>query len=436
MMMAATHDRVTVASFEPASADELRALQCERLRWTLQHSYKNVPSFRDKCDALQIHPADFTELSDLRRFPFSNKEDFRSNYPFGLFAVPMEQVARLHASSGTTGKPTIVGYTRNDLDAWAELCARSIAACGGKAGDKVHIAFGYGLFTGGLGAHYGAEALGATVIPVSSGRTERQVQLINDCRPDIIMGTPSYMLAIADEFEHEGMDPAGSSLKIGIFGAEPWSEAMRDRLQTRCGLQAFDLYGLSEVMGPGVAVECVGAPGGLTIWEDHFYPEIVDPETGATLADGEHGELVLTSLTKEALPIIRYRTHDLSRLQPGGLRGMRQMARVTSRCDDMMIIRGVNVFPSQIEEQILKQNELSANYQLIIRNRGELDQLTVRVERRPNTSDDRCRAVAEALQHDIKAYVGVSVLTDIVEPGGVPRSSGKALRVIDQRDNA
>jgi len=422
-------------SAHAASIDDLKALQLKRLRWTLQHTYKNVASFRDKCDALEIHPSEFKELSDLGRFPFSNKEDFRSHYPFGLFAVPMEQVARLHASSGTTGKPTIVGYTRNDLDTWAELCARSIAACGGKAGDKVHIAFGYGLFTGGLGAHYGAEALGATVIPVSSGQTERQVQLINDCTPDIIMGTPSYMLAIADEFEKEGMDPAGSSLRIGIFGAEPWSEAMRERLQSRCGLQAFDLYGLSEIIGPGVAVECADAPGGLTVWEDHFYPEIVDPETGATLPDGEYGELVFTSLTKEALPIVRYRTHDLSRLQPGGLRGMRQMARITSRCDDMMIIRGVNVFPSQIEEQVLKHDELTPHYQLILRSKGKLDQLTVRVERRPATPEGHCGALADELQHDIKAYVGVSVLADIVAPGGVPRSSGKAQRVIDQRGN-
>ena len=432
-MMAALNDRVSGASADASAIADLQALQLERLRWTLQHTYEDVVSFRDKCDAMDVHPSDFTELSDLGRFPFSTKEDFRNNYPFGLFAVPIDRVARLHASSGTTGKPTIVGYTRNDLDTWAELCARSIAACGGKAGDKVHIAFGYGLFTGGLGAHYGAEELGATVIPVSSGQTERQVQLINDCRPDIIMGTPSYMLAIADEFEREGLDAAGSSLKIGIFGAEPWSEAMRDRVQARCGLQAFDLYGLSEIIGPGVAVECIGAPGGLTVWEDHFYPEIVDPESGDTLPDGEYGELVFTSLTKEALPIIRYRTHDLSRLQPGGVRGMRQMARVTSRCDDMMIIRGVNVFPSQIEEQVLKQDELSPHYQLILRNQGRLDQLTVRVERRPATPEGNCGALAEELQHDIKAYVGVSVLTDVVEPGDVPRSSGKAQRVIDQR---
>lgn len=434
-MMAVRHDEVTNGLPDATSVDELQALQYRRLRRTLQHTYQNVKCFRDKCDDLEVHPTDFTDLSDLRRFPFSNKEDFRNNYPFGLFAVPMDEVARLHASSGTTGKPTIVGYTQNDLDTWAHICARSIAACGGKAGDKVHVAFGYGLFTGGLGAHYGAEALGATVIPVSSGRTERQVQLINDCQPDIIMCTPSYMLAIADEFEHEGLDPAETSLKIGIFGAEPWSEAMRDRLQLRCGIQAFDLYGLSEIIGPGVAVEGVGESGAMTVWEDHFYPEIVDPETGQVLPDGVYGELVLTSLTKEALPIIRYRTHDLSRLQPGGLRGMRQMNRVTSRCDDMMIIRGVNVFPSQIEEQVLKQHDLTAHYQLIIQNRGELDQLTVKVERRPTTSDEQCRAAVEALHHDIKAYVGVNVVMDIVEPGGMPRSSGKALRVIDQRDS-
>ncbi len=435
-MTAANLDRAGLAPCEDASVDGLRELQLTRLQWTLNHTYSNVQSFRDKCAAAEIHPSDLHALSDLRRFPFTSKEDFRDNYPFGLFAVPMERIARLHASSGTTGKPTVAGYTRNDIDTWADLCARSIRACGGKPGDRVHVAFGYGLFTGGLGAHYGAEALGATVIPVSGGRTERQVQLIQDFRPNIIMSTPSYMLNIADEFEREGLDPADSSLRIGIFGAEPWSEGMRERLQTRCGLQAFDLYGLSEMMGPGVAVECLGTTDGLTVWEDHFYPEIVDPETGETLPDGERGELVLTSLTKEGMPVIRYRTHDLSRLQPGGSRAMRRIARVTSRCDDMLIIRGVNVFPSQIEEQVLKQNELSPHYQLIICSRGELDHLTVRVERRPATPEKRGRALAEALRHDIRAYVGVSVAAEVVAPGGVPRSQGKALRVVDQRNQA
>ncbi len=426
------------ADLEPATAmsvDELRALQLTRLQWTLGHAYKNVSSFRDKCDAAEVYPSDLRDLSDLKHFPFGDKADFRDNYPFGLFAVPMEQIARLHASSGTTGKATIVGYTRKDIDTWASLCARSIRACGGRSGDRVHVAFGYGLFTGGLGVHYGAEALGATVIPVSSGRTERQVQLIRDCQPDIIMCTPSYLLNIADAFENAGLDPADSSLKIGILGAEPWSEAMRECLQERCGLRAFDHYGLSEIMGPGVAVECGNRSDGLTVWEDHFYPEIVDTETGEVLPEGEPGELVFTSLTKEALPVVRYRTRDLSRLQPGGSRAMRQIARVTSRSDDMLIVNGVNVFPSQIEEQVLKQSGLSPHYQLVITSRGPLDHLTVRAERRPTMSEKQSRTVAQSLRHDIRAYVGVSASAEVVEPGDIPRSKGKASRVIDQRKN-
>lgn len=428
--------RSDFAEFEPATAasvDELQALQLTRMQWTLDHAYKNVPSFRDKCDAKDVHPSDLHDLSDLMNFPFSNKSDFRDNYPYGLFAVPMEKVARIHASSGTTGKPTIVGYTRKDIDTWASLCARSIRACGGKAGDRVHVAFGYGLFTGGLGAHYGAEALGATVIPVSSGRTERQVQIIQDCQPDIIMCTPSYMLNIADEFEHEDLNPADSSLRIGIFGAEPWSEAMRERLQERCGLRALDHYGLSEIMGPGVAVECGDPSEGLTVWEDHFYPEIVDPETGEVLPDGEPGELVFTSLTKEALPIIRYRTRDLSRLHSGGSCAMRRMARVTSRSDDMLIISGVNVFPSQIEEQVLKQSGLTPHYQLIISSHGQLDHLSVRVERKSTASVEQVSQLVETLRHEIRSYVGVNASVEVLGPGEIPRSHGKARRVIDQR---
>ena len=434
MMTAANLERDSAAPFENESVDELRALQLSRLQWTLNHTYANVQSFRDKCDALEVHPADLRALSDLRHFPFTDKQDFRDNYPFGLFAVPLERIARLHASSGTTGQPTVAGYTRSDIDTWADLCARSIRACGGRRGDRVHVAFGYGLFTGGLGAHYGAEALGATVIPVSSGRTERQVQLIRDFCPNIIMCTPSYMLNIAEEFERQGLDPAATSLKIGIFGAEPWSEAMRERLHTWCGLQAFDLYGLAEIIGPGVAVECLDTAAGLTVWEDHFYPEIVDPGSGENLADGEPGELVLTSLTKEGMPVIRYRTHDLSKLLPGESRALRRIARITSRCDDMLIIRGTNVFPSQIEEQVLKQSELSPHYQLIVTRRGELDHLTVRVERRAATTEQRGRALAQALTQDIRAYVGISVSAAVVEPGTVPRSQGKAIRVIDQRN--
>ncbi|HZD51402.1 MAG TPA: AMP-binding protein, partial [Woeseiaceae bacterium] len=396
-MCAAGPDRLTAGVEATTSVDELQALQLRRMRWTLDHAWRNVRSFRDKCEVIGVHPSDLEDLSDLKYFPFCDKTDFRDNYPFGLFAVPVEQIVRVHASSGTTGKATIVGYTRNDVDTWAMLCARSIKACGGRPGDRVHIAFGYGLFTGGLGVHYGAEALGAMAIPVSSGQTERQVQLIRDLRPDIIMCTPSYMLNIADAFERQGLDPADTSLRIGIFGAEPWSEAMRARLEERCGLRACDLYGLSEIIGPGVAVESGDSPGGLTVWEDHFYPEIVDPDSGEMLPDGEPGELVFTSLTKEALPIIRYRTHDLSCLKPRGDHAMRRIERISSRCDDMLIIRGVNLFPSQIEEQVLKHAGLSSHYQLIVRSHGELDHLTVRVEREPGTGEHRCSALAEAL---------------------------------------
>ena len=367
-------------AIERASEDELRALQLQRLRWSVRHAYENVPLYRDKCERAGVHPHDLRRLADIERFPFMDKDDLRAGYPFGLFAVPREQVVRIHASSGTTGKPTVVGYTRRDIDTWAALVARSIRAAGGRRGDMVHIAYGYGLFTGGLGAHYGAELLGCTVVPMSGGQTQRQVQLICDFRPDIIMVTPSYMLSIVEEFVHQGLDPAASSLRTGIFGAEPWTEALRAQIESRAGLQALDIYGLSEVMGPGVASECIESKDGPVIWEDHFYPEIVDPASGEALPAGAPGELVLTSLTKEALPVIRYRTRDLTALLPPTARSMRRMARITGRSDDMLIIRGVNVFPSQIEELLLKLAGLAPHYQLELTREGHLDQLAVKVE--------------------------------------------------------
>jgi phenylacetate-CoA ligase len=420
---------------EKAGTDELRALQFKRLRSTLQHAYANSRVYRAKFDAAGVHPYDLRTLDDLAKFPFTTKKDLRDSYPFGMFAVPREQCARIHASSGTTGKPTVVGYTKRDIDTWSDVMARSIRAAGARPGDMVHVSYGYGLFTGGLGAHYGAERLGLTVVPFGGGQTERQVQLITDFRPDIIMVTPSYMLAIADEFARQGLDPAQSSLRLGIFGAEPWTNDMRQAIEKRMGIEAVDIYGLSEVMGPGVANECVETKDGPTIWEDHFYPEIIDPETGQALPDGEFGELVFTSLTKEALPIIRYRTRDLTRLLPGTARTMRRMEKVTGRSDDMMILRGVNVFPTQIEELILKRAELAPHYQCILGREGPLDSLTVAVETRPGIATDslEARGAAKMLEHEIKVYVGTSVKVELRAEGGIERSMGKAKRVVDQR---
>jgi phenylacetate-CoA ligase len=418
---------------ETASRDELAALQLERLRWSLGHAYEHVAHYRKKFDAAGIHPRDLRSLADLARFPFTVKSDLRDNYPFGMFAVPREQVVRIHASSGTTGKPTVVGYTRNDIDTWANLMARSIRAAGGRAGDLVHVAYGYGLFTGGLGAHYGAERLGCTVIPMSGGQTERQVQLIADFKPTIIMVTPSYMLAIAEEMERQGMDPRQSSLELGIFGAEPWTPAMRKAIEARLDMDAIDIYGLSEVQGPGVAQECIETKDGLTIWEDHYYPEIIHPETGEVLPDGEKGELVFTSLSKEALPMIRYRTRDLTRLLPPTARSMRRMEKITGRSDDMLIIRGVNVFPTQVEELILKQPDLVPHYQIEITRPHNLDEITVLVERSPGSGPVDGDAAGKALQHKIKALIGVSAEVRVTAPGGIERSIGKAKRVVDRR---
>lgn len=422
-------------AIERASEDELRALQLQRLRWSLRHAYENVPLYRGKCQGAGVHPHDLRTLADLERFPFMQKDDLRAGYPFGLFAVPREQVVRIHASSGTTGKPTVVGYTRRDIDTWAALVARSIRAAGGRRGHMVHIAYGYGLFTGGLGAHYGAELLGCTVVPVSGGQTQRQVQLICDFRPDIIMVTPSYMLSIVEEFVRQGLDPAASSLRTGIFGAEPWTEALRAQIESRAGLQALDIYGLSEVMGPGVASECIESKDGPVIWEDHFYPEIVDPATGEVLPAGAPGELVLTSLTKEAMPVIRYRTHDLTSLLPPTARSMRRLARITGRSDDMLIIRGVNVFPSQIEELLLKLPGVAPHYQLELTREAHLDQLAVKVECLESIAADgptRSRLQCD-LQGSIKAMIGISTQVVVCDPGSIERSAGKARRVIDKR---
>ena len=420
---------------EHASVDELRSLQLKRLQSTLQHAYANSPVYKAKFDAAGVHPSDCQSLTDLARFPFTTKLDLRDSYPYGMFAVPRAQCARIHASSGTTGKPTVVGYTRNDIDTWAHLVARSIRAAGARPGDLVHVSYGYGLFTGGLGAHYGAEKLGLTVVPFGGGQTERQVQLITDFKPDIIMVTPSYMLAIADEFERQGLVPADSSLRLGIFGAEPWTNDMRRAIEQRMGLDAVDIYGLSEVMGPGVASECVETKDGPTIWEDHFYPEVINPDTGLPVADGEFGELVFTSLTKEALPIIRYRTRDLTRLLPGSARTMRRLEKITGRSDDMMIVRGVNVFPTQIEELLLKQSVLSPHYQCVLSRRGALDDLKVVIETRAGVDPQgsAAQAAAQQLQHDIKAYVGTSAEIELRAEGGVERSMGKAKRVVDTR---
>lgn len=420
---------------EKASVDELRALQLKRLQSTLRHAWANSPVYRAKFEAAGVDPDDCHSLSDLSKFPFTTKKDLRDSYPFGMFAVPRSQCVRIHASSGTTGKPTVVGYTQNDVNTWANCVARSIRASGARPGDLVHISYGYGLFTGGLGAHYGAERLGLTVVPFGGGQTERQVQLIQDFQPDIIMVTPSYMLAIADELERQGLDPRSTSLRVGIFGAEPWTNDMRAAIEQRMGLDAVDIYGLSEVIGPGVANECVETKDGPTIWEDHFYPEIIDPDTGQVLPDGELGELVFTSLTKEALPIIRYRTRDLTRLLPGTARTMRRMEKITGRSDDMMIVRGVNVFPSQIEELILKRPELSAHYLCILSRDGPLDALTVAVEVSANQSPDApaAQGAAQQLQHDIKTFIGTTARIELRAVGGVERSLGKAKRVLDQR---
>ena len=407
---------------EKAPPGELRKLQLERLQWSLAHAYDNVARYREKFSAAGVKASDCRSLEDLARFPFTTKADLRETYPFGMFAVPMDRIVRIHASSGTTGKPTVVGYTARDIETWTSVMARSIRAAGARPGDKVHVAYGYGLFTGGLGAHYGAERLGLAVIPLGGGMTERQVQLIADFKPEIIMVTPSYMLAIADEMERQGIDPRKTSLRVGIFGAEPWTNELRKQIEARLSLEAIDLYGLSEVIGPGVAQECVETKDGLTIWEDHFYPEIIDPGSGAVLPEGEKGELVITSLTKEALPVIRYRTRDLTRLMPGTARTMRRMEKITGRSDDMLIIRGVNVFPSQIEELVLKQPGLAPHYVLEVSKQGPLDHLTVIVE-----GD---AGACPALQHSIKSYIGISAEVRI---GAVERSIGKAKRVIDKR---
>ena len=418
---------------ETASRDEIAGLQRRRMAETLRHAYANVPHYRRAFDAAGVHPDDFRDLPDLARFPFTTKADLRANYPFGMFAVPREQVARIHASSGTTGKPTVVGYTQADLDVWAEVMARSIRAGGGRPGMRVHVAYGYGLFTGGLGAHYGAERLGCTVIPVSGGQTERQVQLIQDFAPDIIMVTPSYMLALLDGFRAASVDPRGTSLRAGIFGAEPWTNAMRAEIERDFDMHAVDIYGLSEVMGPGVASECVETKDGLHVWEDHFYPEVIDPDTGAVLPDGEAGELVFTSLTKQATPVVRYRTRDLSRLLPGTARSMRRMEKVTGRSDDMLIVRGVNVFPTQIEELVLERPELSGHYQIELTRAGRLDEMLIRVEARP---EGGAADAGPALALAVKQRIGVSAQVEVLPPGGIERSLGKARRVIDRRKGA
>ncbi len=419
---------------ETASRDEVQALQLQRLRWTLQHAYDNVPHYKKAFDAKGVHPSDLKQLSDLSKFPFTVKKDLRDNYPFGMFAVPREKVARIHASSGTTGKPTVVGYTLKDIDTWAGLVARSIRAAGGRAGDLIHVAYGYGLFTGGLGAHYGAERAGCTVIPMSGGQTEKQVQLIRDFAPSIIMVTPSYMQVINEEFVRQGLDPRESSLQVGIFGAEPWTEAMRREIETKAGIDAVDIYGLSEVMGPGVASECIESKDGPVIWEDHFYPEIIDPETGEVLPDGEEGELVFTSLSKEALPMIRYRTRDLTRLLPPTSRAFRRMGKIVGRSDDMLIIRGVNVFPTQIEEIVLQNQKLSGQYQILVARDSNLDQVTVRCELQPGVSTVERAELAGWVQHRIKTLVGITCEIEVLNPDSIERTLvGKARRVIDQR---
>jgi len=423
---------------EKASRDEISALQLERLKWSVRHSYDNVEPYRKRCQEKGVHPDDLKQLADLAKFPFMTKTDLRDNYPFGLFAVPRNKVARLHASSGTTGKSVVVGYTKNDLDNWANVVARSIRAAGGLPGDMVHVAYGYGMFTGGLGAHAGAERLGCTVVPMSGGQTEKQVQQIMDFRPDVIMVTPSYSLVIAEEFERLGIKPDEISLKVGIFGAEPWGQGMRAEIERKLGIDAIDIYGLTEVMGPGVACECIESKDGPVIWEDHFYPEIINPDTGEVVADGEEGELVFTSLTKEAFPVIRYRTRDLTRLLPPTSRSFRRMDRITGRSDDMLIIRGVNVFPTQIEEQILRDQRLSGNYQIVLTRDGHMDDVEVRCEVQRELSGKLSRAAVEeisrGLQHHIKTIIGISTKVRVMDFDSIPRTqTGKARRVIDER---
>ena len=434
------NNRATPASeldaIETASRDEIEALQLQRLRWSLQHAYDNVPHYRKAFDAKGVHPSDLKSLKDLAKFPFTSKKDLRDNYPFGMFAVPREQLARVHASSGTTGKPTVVGYTLKDINTWADMVARSIRAAGGRRGQMVHVAYGYGLFTGGLGAHYGAERAGCTVVPMSGGQTEKQVQLITDFKPDIIMVTPSYMQVLIEEFQRQGLDAAASSIKTGIFGAEPWTEAMRKDIELKAGLDAVDIYGLSEVMGPGVASECVETKDGPVIWEDHFYPEIINPDTGEVVADGEEGELVFTSLSKEAMPIIRYRTRDLTRLLPPTARSFRRMGKIVGRSDDMMIIRGVNVFPTQVEEIVLAHAKLTGLYQMHISRDGLLDQVEVHCELQPDAgcSDSERSEIAKWVQHRIKTLVGISTAVRVFDPNTIERTqTGKARRVFDQR---
>lgn len=429
-----TPPRETLDPIEIASRDEISALQLERMRKSLTHAYENAPFYKKRFDDHGVHPDDLKSLADLAKFPFTYKTDLRDTYPFGMFAVPRENLVRVHASSGTTGKPTVVGYTQGDIDVWTEMVARSIRASGGRAGDICHIAYGYGLFTGGLGAHYGAERLGCTVVPVSGGMTERQVTLIHDFKPNIIMVTPSYMLSVLDEFRRQGLDPRESSLKVGIFGAEPWTNAMREEIEHAFDMHAVDIYGLSEIMGPGVANECVETKDGLHIWEDHFYPEIINPKTGEVLPDGEVGELVLTTLTKEGMPMVRYRTRDLTRLLPGTARSMRRMEKITGRSDDMIILRGVNVFPTQIEEQILKCKDLAPHFQIELSRQGRMDDMTVHVECSTNQSSNEARdASAKELAHHIKSVIGISANIKMHDPGEVARSEGKAKRVIDNR---
>ncbi|HZI98513.1 MAG TPA: phenylacetate--CoA ligase PaaK [Actinomycetales bacterium] len=419
---------------ERLSLDELRALQLTRLQGTLRHVYENVPHYRNAFDAAGVRPDDCRELADLRRFPLTAKEDLRQNYPFGMFAVPRELVSRVHASSGTTGQATVVGYTADDLSVWADVVARSMRAAGARPGDVVHVAYGYGLFTGGLGAHYGAERLGCTVVPVSGGMTERQVRLITDFRPRVVMVTPSYFLSLLDEMEQQGVDPRSTSLEVGIFGAEPWTEQMRAEIEQRAGLHAVDIYGLSEVMGPGVAQECVETKDGLHVWEDHFYPEVIDPVTGDPVADGEEGELVFTSLTKQAMPVIRYRTRDLTRLLPGTARpAFRRMGRITGRSDDLMIVRGVNVFPTQVEEQALAVTGLSPHFVCVLRRPERLDELAVRVEAREDVPSDDYAALSATLARRVKDSIGVSVDVEVLAPGSLERSVGKIKRILDER---
>jgi phenylacetate-CoA ligase len=433
-MLDKTYRPYGLEAIETASRDEIAALQTGRMKWSLKHAYDNVAAYRNKFDDAGVHPDDFKRLEDLAKFPFTSKQDLRDNYPFGMLAVPQDKVARIHASSGTTGKPTVVGYTLKDIDTWAGVMARSIRASGGRPGMKVHVSYGYGLFTGGLGAHYGAEKLGCAVIPVSGGMTERQVSLITDFRPEIIMVTPSYMLAILDEFRAKGLDPRKSSLQIGIFGAEPWTNAMRKEIEDTFDMDAVDIYGLSEVMGPGVANECVETKDGLHIWEDHFYPEVIDPATGQVLPDGERGELVFTSLSKEAMPVIRYRTRDLTRLLPGTARSMRRMEKVTGRSDDMMIVRGVNVFPTQFEEQLLRCDGLAPHFYIELYREQRLDAVRLHVEARADHADDASRAAQSALlKSHIRSVVGIGVAVSVADPGAIERSMGKARRIVDKR---